>query len=404
MDTLTLDGTWSVRPADFACSGLTGLAQVAQQTDGWLPAQVPGEIHLDLMRAGQMPEPTMGTNMPACRWPETKSWWYRTSFHIDEAFTRHERQHLVFDGLDLYAQVFVNGQLAGEAANAFVPAVFDVRPLLRAGQNDLVVRLTAGSELARDTGPMPNQVQPGNHSAVPPGEVPNPAQAGDITGHRMWAGRKWLRKPQFTYGWDWVDALPNIGLWRGVRLEGHSHALLHDLRLDTLLDGGKARLELAALVENLHPWAERACELIVEIDPPDDGPGLRRAYPLLAQPGRNAVADEIEVPAPQLWWPNGMGAQPLYGVRATLRDPAGRVCDQRAFSIGLRTLALDRSPLPVGTRFALRVNGEAVFCRGVNIGPHDAILARVSDAKTEALVAAARDVHANMIRINGCAT
>ena len=116
------------------------------------------------MRAGQMPEPTVGTNMPECRWPETKSWWYRRTFEVDADFVAHERQALVFDGLDLYAQVFVNGQLAGEAANAFVPATFEVKRLLRAGENELVVRLTSGSELAKDTVAPPNQVQPGNHS------------------------------------------------------------------------------------------------------------------------------------------------------------------------------------------------------------------------------------------------
>ena len=79
-----------------------------------------------------------------------------------------------------------------------------------------------------------------------------------------------------------------------------------------------------------------------------------------------------------------------------------RRLDQREFSIGLRTVDIVRTPLAEGTRFCIRVNGQEVFCRGVNIGPHDAILARISDAKYEALVAEARDAHLNMIRINGC--
>ena len=133
MQSILLDGTWSVRPEPFGCTGEAGLSDVRQRQDGWLPAQVPGEIHLDLMRAGQMPEPGVSTNMPECRWPETKSWWYRTTFNLDHGFTAHERQELVCDGLDLNAQVFLNGQLAGEAANAFVPAVFEVKSILRSG-------------------------------------------------------------------------------------------------------------------------------------------------------------------------------------------------------------------------------------------------------------------------------
>ncbi len=408
MQSILLDGAWSVRPEAFGCTGEAGLAQAlgGQTQEGWLPAQVPGEIHLDLIRAGQMPEPSLGTNMPDCRWPETKSWWYRTTFTLDQGFTAHECQELVCDGLDLYAQVFVNGQLAGEAANAFVPAAFDVKQLVRAGQNELVVRLTAGSELAKDATPHPEQRLASNYSRVAPGEIPNPMQPGDLTGHRQWGGRKWLRKPQFSYGWDWVDALPNIGIWRSVHLEGRTHAVLHDVRLDTRLDtrleAGPVRLELAAMLENVHPWSERACELVLEIQPPAGGAPIRRSYRLMAQPGRNPIEDSFEIPDAQLWWPNGMGAQPLYAVTVTVRDAAGAVCDRREFAIGLRTVAIDRSPLAEGSRFCIRVNGQAVFCHGVNIGPHDAILARISEAKYQALVAEAQAAHVNMIRINGC--
>ena len=81
----------------------------------------------------------------------------------------------------------------------------------------------------------------------------------------MWPGRKWLRKPQFSYGWDWVDALANIGIWRGVHLEGRTHAVLQHLRMDTLRQDGRVCLEMEAVLENLHPWSERACGLDLEI-------------------------------------------------------------------------------------------------------------------------------------------
>ena len=402
MLSLPLDGRWEVRPEGLDCIGERGCADVAAKVEGWLPAEVPGEVHLDLIRAGQMPEPSVGTNAPQCRWPETKSWWYRTSFEADAELLASERQQLVFEGLDLYTQVFLNGRLVGEAANAFVPAVLDAKPFLAKGRNELVLRLTAGSELAEDDTP-PGQGQPERRpSAAADGSIPNPAREGDPYGHRMWAGRKWLRKPQFSYGWDWVDALPNIGIWRGVRLEGHSHAVLDDLRLDTVVHGSQVYLELEAIVENLHPWSDRQCALSLEVRGPDGGAVLTRRYELGAQPGRTPVRDLLEVPDPQLWWPNGMGAQPLYTVQARLAAGDGQVCDERGMRIGLRTIELDRSPLSEGSRFVFRVNGQEVFCRGGNIGPQDMILARVSDVKYEALVAEARNAHMNMIRINGC--
>ena len=300
MNTIDLNGMWVVRSESFTCIGESGLAKVAQARDGWLPAQVPGEVHLDLIRAGMMPEPTVGTNMIACRWPETYSWWYRTVFEVDPQILENERLCLVFDGLDLYAQVFLNGELVGEARDAFVPAIFLVKRCLKAGQNELVVRLTAGSELARDETP-PGQNQAWKANSAASGAIPNPARPGDPYGHRLWPGRKWLRKPQFTYGWDWVDAMPNIGIWRGVRLDAHSYAVLHDLRLDTRLEEGQVFLEMDAVVENLHPWSERCCQLELEITPPLEGPALRRSYKVKALPGRNRVRDLIEVPT--FLWP-----------------------------------------------------------------------------------------------------
>ena len=401
MITIHLDGEWSVRPEDFACIGETGLVRVRQAQEGWLPAQVPGEIHLDLMRAGQMPEPSASMNMPECRWPETKSWWYRTTFEPGQEFLQSERQQLFFDGLDLYAQVFINGKLVGESANALVPAEFDVKRFVKAGQNELVVRLTAGSELAQDETPA-GQGKEWKPNSAAYGAIPNPMGTGDLYSHRSWPGRKWLRKPQFSYGWDWVDALPNIGIWRGVRLEGRSFAVLHDLRLDTLRQDGRVCLEMEAVLENLHPWSERACILELEIQPPDGGPFIQRRYSVDALPGRNLVQDNIKVPEAKLWWPNGMGDQPLYTIVARITNKDGFPCDRRQFSIGLRTLEIDRSHLAEGSRFCFRVNGQEVFCRGANIGPHDAILARISDAKYEALVSEAKNAQMNMIRINGC--
>ncbi|MBM3473338.1 MAG: hypothetical protein FJX75_08735 [Armatimonadetes bacterium] len=401
MKTISLDGKWAVRPEAFDCAGVAGLARVLAARDGWLDATVPGEVHLDLMRAGQMPDPVIGANAPDCRWPETRSWWFRVEFEVRPDFLPYERQQLVFDGLDLYAQVFVNGELIGEAANAFVPAVFDAKPYLVEGPNELVVRLTAGSELAADATPAGQGQAPQPNTAAD-GSIPNPVPEGDPGRGRMWPGKKWLRKPQFTYGWDWVDALPNIGIWRGVRLEGRSLAVIDDIRLDTVLDGDRAFLELEAVVENLHAWAERRCVLTLTISSPGDGPSIAREYDLDAPPGRTVVRDRIEVPDPQLWWPNGMGEQPLYAVRACVTDAEGVVCDERRFHIGLRTVEIDRTRLAEGSRFCFRVNGQEVFCRGGNIGPQDAILARVTDEKYETLVSEARDANLNMVRINGC--
>jgi beta-mannosidase len=160
-------------------------------------------------------------------------------------------------------------------------------------------------------------------------------------------------------------------------------------------------LEMEAVVENLHPWRERASVLALSISPPDGGTAITRRYPLDVVPGRIPVRDSIETPDPELWWPNGMGEQSLYQVTATVLDDQGAIHDAKQFNIGLRTVEIDRKHLEEGSRFFVRVNGEEVFCRGANLGPHDIIFARITDEKNRKLVAEAKNANMNMFRVNG---
>lgn len=402
MKLINLNGIWSVRPDIIECIGLDGLKLTQLSQDNWINSQVPGEIHLDLIREGQMSEPSVSNNMPACRWPETKSWWYKKTFEIGEDFLKHERQTLVFDGLDLYAQVFLNDKLVGESKDAFVPKTFAVKQFLNIGQNELVVRLTAGSELAMDD-TQPGQDKPEHKpSKAFGGAIPNPQQENDLYGHRGWNGKKWLRKPQFMYGWDWVDALPNIGIWRSVRLEARSYAVISDIRLDSFVRGSEVFIEMEAILENMHPYSERFCKFELTVIPPDGTAAIHRSYTLDMIPGRIVVSDIVMVPSAKLWWPNGMGEQPLYEIKATLTDPDERICDSLIKTIGLRTVKIERSRLVEGSRFCFKINRQVVFCKGANIGPFDVIPARITDNKYETLISEAKNANMNMLRINGC--
>jgi beta-mannosidase len=373
MHTISLNGTWVVAP--------TSLDGVLADAVEWLDAQVPGEIHLDLMRAGQMDDPEVSDHARRSRWPEEHAWWYRTTLTVDEAFLAHERQELVFDGLDCNAQIFIDGQLVGTACNAFVAHRFDVRGKLHAGENTLVVRLTAGTELVQDRESLGGWFGEGIYAV------------------RNFTKQRYLRKPQYQYGWDWNDPLPTIGLWRSARQEGRSGIVFHEFRLDTVIDGDRVALDGQAVLENLHPWIERPCTLAITLTPPDGDPiHLQTHYSLPM--GRTAVPLHLDVPDPQLWWPNGMGEQPLYTVAAILTVD-GNTCDTVAQTIGLRTVEIDRSPLPDGSRFCIRVNGVEVFCRGGNWAPSDMIPARVTADRYETLVAEAKNAHFTMFRMNG---
>ena len=378
MRTLNLAGKWKVRDMPLACKGASGLKRVTKTRSGWLPAKVPGEIHLDLMRAGCMEEPLLSLNAKKSRWPEKRSWWFTRSFEVTSPFLQHECQQLVFEGLDLYAQVFLNGEFVGESKNAFVPCILDVRHRLKR-RNKLVVRLTSGEEMVDESLRL---------------------KGSDREKRQAFRGISHLRKPQFTYGWDWVDVLPNIGIWRAVRLEGHSGITLHDVSFNTRLHDGAASLDVSTVVENLHPWSERSGEVVVSLAPPK-GRALKRRLKLAAPVGRSTVQTRFDIPKPKLWWPNGMADQPLYHATVQVFHE-GRECDRRVMDIGLRTVEIDRTPIPTrGSRFCIKVNGLDVFCKGGNWIPADAIIARVDTRKYETLIADAKNANLNMLRIWG---
>jgi beta-mannosidase len=387
--TLNLNGTWSALALPLEAKGQDGYVRFTQAAGERLEAQVPGEIHLDLMRAGRMPDPNVSDNARThCRWPEQHSWWYRTEFIVPKEFRQHLRQRLIFDGIDLYGQVFVNGHLAGSTRNAFAAAEFDVMSLLKDGVNELVVRVTSGLELIPPLDSL--YTSAGNAKPI----------VVSLYGVRSIGGHRSLRKPDYAaYGHDWCDPLPNIGIWKGVRLEGHSQVVLHHLRLDTVIRGPEVSLDGEVVLENLHPWSEIATILELHLQPPQ-GPALVQHLVLGMQVGRHAVPTCVAIPDAQLWWPNGMGEQPLYTL--TARVICGQEeTDRQVQTIGLRTIQLDRSALPNGSRFGFKVNGHTVYCKGGNWAPADLIPARIEPERYRKWVAEAKNAHFTMLCVNG---
>ena len=377
---MKLDGTWQVSRLPLDAEGEAGLDQLHQASAKTIAAQVPGEIHLDLMHSGEMENPSVSANSRKCRWPERFSWWYHTTFVPPATFRDQEKQELVFDGLIYYAQIFLNGKLVGSSKNGLVPTRVDVTGLLKAEENDLVVRLTSGYEFIDEVDP-------------------------DTTKQSLYAGREnmsaraKLRTPPYMSGWDWCDTLPNIGIWRSVRLECHSNAVLSHVRLDTYRNGAKVFLSGEIQIQNLNAWRQTPCSLSLELKRPN-GPPIALKRDLLLGIGTNQIPVQIEIPQPQLWWPNGMGDQPLYELITSLAAD-NTTSDSVTQTIGLRTIQLDQSRRAIGSNFRFIVNGKEMFCKGGNWAPADEIPSRMTKARYDHFIQAAKDAHFNMLRVNG---
>ncbi|HTQ09611.1 MAG TPA: hypothetical protein VMI31_06025, partial [Fimbriimonadaceae bacterium] len=377
----TLDGTWQVARLPLEADGQAGLDEFRKGGAKTISAQVPGEIHLDLMRAGEMADPSIDANSRKDRWPERFSWWYHRTFWTSKDFVKQELQELVFDGLIYNAEVFLNGKLIGTSRNALVAQRFNVTGLVKPDENDLVVRLTSGYELI-------NEVDQ------------------DFTGQGLYKNREnfparqKLRAPPYQSGWDWNDTLPNIGIWRSVSLVGRSWAAIDQVRMDTVIDHGRVFLKGDVSIRNLRPWLRTECILGLKLQQPEGDP-IVLDKELMLGIGLNHIPCEIAIPKPKLWWPSGMGDQPLYKLVATL-NCGSTVTDEQSQTIGLRTIRLDQSPLePAGSNFRFIVNGKEMFAKGGNWAPGDPIPCRMTKARYEHFIQAAKEAHFNLLRVNG---
>jgi beta-mannosidase len=342
-------------------------------TAKWLSAQVPGSVHTDLLALGRIPAPFVADNELDVQWVTERDWEYALAFQISPELLAEERVFLVCDGLDTLADVTFDGQPLGRAENMFRRYCWDVAAHLVEGDNRVHIVFPALTAYIRARQAEQPLVSP-SHS------IPGGPHA---------------RKAPCQFGWDWGPKLPPVGIWQDIRLEGYSVARLDDVHLrQRHADDGAVTVSADVTIER---WQDADLRVVLRLTAPGGETQTEtRGF------GRDQVsgAIEINVAAPQLWWPNGYGEQPLYDVQVALYQ-GDTLCDQRAFQLGLRTLELRREPDEFGTSFTFVVNGVPLFAKGANWIPADSFPTRIDDEHLESLIRSTAQVHMNMLRVWG---
>jgi beta-mannosidase len=274
----------------LSLNGAYGAWQFRQcGTNEWLPATVPGGVHTDLLALGKIPDPFVADNELKVMWVAENDWEYQHSFTVPAGLLAEEKVSLVCDGLDTIADVYLNGTYLGHAENMFRRWEWQVKPILHEGDNEL--RITFGSPVRFITA---RQAQ-------------LPLQGGgDIPGGPH------LRKAPCHWGWDWGPKLPPIGIWKDIRLEGYSVRFedVH-VRQTLALDGAAINADIDVKLSG-----KADLQASMRVTGPDGEQFLTEE--LIPGEGRANLA--VEIPHPQLWWPNGYGPQPLYEVEVTLKE------------------------------------------------------------------------------------
>jgi beta-mannosidase len=383
MQELSLNGKWSLRYCDPGEGEKAGWPKIGAAQKGFYVSQVPGDVHLDMVAAGVINEPLFGKNAEACKWMENKDWWYSTSFTVPNEFIE-ERVELDFEGLDTHADVWLNGFYLGHSMNALVPWIIDVTKIVRPGENLLVVRVDSGVRWARKQNPIKYY---GTENVLTPGRIEDRENA-----------RMFLRRAQFSFGWDWAPRLLTTGIWRPVRLRSYKIAALRNVRLASYLKGKNAEIQVQIEVDNFTNEEQEATFHLRMIGEKTIDQKLQSTL----VPGYNIITITLFIENPRLWWPNGWGEPYLYDFICDLMLE-DEVIDSTKFKYGIREIRLLQEPIPEenGQSFTIVVNEKKIFCKGANWVPPDSIMARVSTEKYKALVNDAAEANFNMLRVWG---
>ncbi|MEF2966421.1 glycoside hydrolase family 2 protein [Paenibacillus sp. M1] len=347
----------------------------------WLAAKVPGTVHTDLLRHGIIEDPFYGTNEHDLQWIDKKDWEYRTQFELPENWNHCRHIELVFDGLDTYADVYVNEAHVLSADNMFRSWSVEVKDRLRPGSNNITVRFR--SPIAED---LPKLEKLGY--SLPAAN--DQSELGGLGDRRV---SVFARKAPYHYGWDWGPRFVTSGIWREARLVFRSGPRLTDLfiRQDEI-SGEAAKLTVMAEIEADEAWEGR---LAVSAD------GMTWEQEVALEPGRQTVEFPLEIVQPRLWWCRGLGEPALYEFGACLTGEDGGKIDERKVKTGLRRIRLIREKDAAGASFRFELNGVPVFAKGANHIPNDSFIPEVTFERYRHEIASAAESNMNMLRVWG---
>jgi beta-mannosidase len=364
MLTAKLNDGWQMRSAD---------------SEEYIKAEVPGSVYSDMLKNHKMEDPYFRDNeLKALKLME-QDYEYVKGFNVSKDMLGCQEVVLHFDGLDTLSDIYVNDNHIGYTDNMHRIWKFQIKKYLKAEGNVLKILFHSPTKFIEAADK--KQHIGGSEDAM--------------------RGFPQLRKAHCMFGWDWGPRLPDMGIWRDVKLLGIDEARIESVYIAQEHQEGKVTLKFSVDIARtggkhsikFHDESGKAIKLgysyQVVITDPD---GNQQVY--------NDSPQEISVENPKLWWPNGYGDQPLYIVKLDLIC-GGRQEDAWERRIGLRSMTMHIEKDEYGESFAYEVNGIDIFAMGADYIPEDNILSRVTPERTYNLLKQCCDAHFNSIRVWG---
>jgi beta-mannosidase len=346
-------------------------------TQSWSNASVPGCIQTDLLNDKKIQDPFYRLNEKDQQWIGESDWEYKTVFTVTKEMFKEQNLSLIFEGLDTYADVYLNEQKIVSCNNMFRTWDIDVKSKLKLGENSLRVYF---------------------HNVF---KINKPKY--DNAEYKLQAFRNndqadvklslYSRKAGFHYGWDWGPRFVTSGIWRPVTLKGWS-----DFKTDNVyfrqskVTAKKAEISVEYTISSTN-------QTTVELAIVNEKKTFANQKVVL-KPGVNKIKIPIVVNNPKLWWTNGLGEPSLYAFSTTIKSKNGAV-EKRSNRIGIRSLEVVRDNDKFGKSLYLKLNGVPIFIKGANYIPQDNFQNRVTKERYNHIIGSAKAANMNMLRVWG---
>jgi beta-mannosidase len=337
-----------------------------------IPAQLPGSVQDDLLRAGLIPDWNVGLNSLQCEWVEHRHWEYRCQVRVPLDWTG-KRIVLQAEGLDYSGYVLVDGQEVSTFCGMHIAHEFDLTKYLTLGIDHRLSLIFTEA----------------------------PHEQGQIG----YTSRSHYFKSRFNYGWDWCVRLVPLGVWDDLWLQAvdkvRLEACLPQARYDSERKVGTLgfRLKVSSL-------QAQALRFRVKVK---DQCSLVREEVLTCAFGAGQSETELSLASELLvepWWPSGMGPSKLYDVESVLEDLAGNALDSWRGRVGFRQIRwLPCEGAPANAEpWICEVNGKPIFLTGVNWTPIRMTYGSVTPATYHKILNQYADLGFNLLRVWGGAT
>lgn len=379
VEKISLDGFWDLKNSEKSVE---------------IDAQVPGTVFEALLANNVIEDPFYGENEHEMKWVYESNWFYEKEFNLDPEFLKHKHIILRFNGLDTIAKVNLNGEIIGSTNDMFIRYDFEVKSKLNSTGNKLKVKFKSPTVEALENKKKNN--------------------LGLNTGYAALPGVPYLRKAQYSFGWDWGPQIPDIGIWKEVELIGYD-----EIKLDSVYIEQKFNYNLDPLsIKNPDQISEiivDSVQMDIHLDIVTELKDLEKSGiqidVVLIDSGSKVISKNVPLHSktqklsllidhPRLWWTHDLGTPRLYDLEVSMINQEN--IEKYTQKVGIRDIRLIRNNDRWGESFFFLLNGVPIFAKGANWIPIDSFIPRgKKNGLYQMNLNYAKEANMNMIRVWG---